>query len=137
MEEKNNEVLEQLKEIRDLNKKRVFWSRITAVLMAVFVILTATVVPTLISTLKIASDTMITANDTLIQAQSIMTDLTTTVEMMETPLDSVTKLVNDSSKSIVESFDNINSIDFEGLNQAIEDLGNVVEPLSHFFKKFK
>ena len=39
--------------------------------------------------------------------------------------------------NFVAAFDNINSIDFEGLNKAIEDLGNVVEPLSNFFKKFR
>ena len=66
-----------------------------------------------------------------------MTDLTDTVATMEETLESVTKLVNDSSESLVSAFDNINSIDFEGLNKAIEDLGNVVEPLSNFFKKFK
>ena len=65
-----------------------------------------------------------------------MNDMTSTIDTMETTLESVTKLVNDSSESLVTAFDNINSIDFEGLNQAIEDLGNVVQPLSNFFKKF-
>lgn len=137
MEENNNEVLDYLKQIRDLNKKRLIWSRVTALLMALFVILVACVIPSVLSTLRVAESTMNTANDTLMQAQSIMTDLTTTVSTMETTLEAVTNLVNDSSKSLVDAFDNINSIDFEGLNQAIDDLRNVVEPLSNFFKKLR
>lgn len=137
MMEDKNEVLEYLKQIKETNKKRLFWSRLTAVLMAVLVALFACCVPAVLNTLRTAQNTMTTANDTLLQAQSIMTDLTDTVATMEDTLASVTKLVNDSSESLVTAFDNINSIDFEGLNQAIEDLGNVVEPLSNFFKKFK
>ena len=136
MEEKN-EVLEYLKQIKETNKKRLFWSRLTAVLMAVFVALFGCCVPAVLNTLRTAENTLTTANDTLLQAQSIMTDLTDTVVTMEDTLESVTKLVDDSSERLVNAFDNINSIDFEGLNQAIEDLGNVVEPLSNFFKKFK
>ncbi|MBR6147328.1 MAG: hypothetical protein IKQ44_03105 [Lachnospiraceae bacterium] len=135
--ENNNETLDYLKQIRDLNKKRLMWSRVTALLMALFVVLVACVIPAVLNTLKVAEDTMLTANDTLEQAQSIMTDMTSTIDTMETTLESVTKLVNDSSESLVAAFDNINSIDFEGLNKAIEDLGNVVEPLSNFFKKFR
>ncbi len=135
--ENNNETLDYLKQIRDLNKKRLLWSRVTALLMALFVVLVACVIPAVLNTLKVAEDTMLTANDTLEQAQSIMTDMTSTIDTMETTLESVTKLVNDSSESLVAAFDNINSIDFEGLNKAIEDLGNVVEPLSNFFKKFR
>lgn len=135
--ENNNETLDYLKQIRDLNKKRLVWSRVTALLMALFVVLVACVIPAVLNTLKVAEDTMLTANDTLEQAQSIMTDMTSTIDTMETTLESVTKLVNDSSESLVVAFDNINSIDFEGLNKAIEDLGNVVEPLSNFFKKFR
>ena len=137
MDSMNNESLDYLKQIRDLNKKRLMWSRITAILMAIFVVLVACVIPTVISTLNLAQEAMTTANDTLLQAQSVMDDLTDTVATMETTLESVTKLVNDSSESLVAAFDNINSIDFEGLNKAIEDLGNVVEPLSNFFKKFR
>ena len=135
--ENNNETLDYLKQIRDLNKKRLMWSRVTALLMALFVVLVACVIPAVLNTLKVAEDTMLTANDTLEQAQEIMTDMTSTIDTMETTLESVTKLVNDSSESLVAAFDNINSIDFEGLNKAIEDLGNVVEPLSNFFKKFR
>jgi len=137
MNDDNKEVLEYLEQIRDLNKKRLQWSRITALLMALFVVLVACVVPTVLKTLETAESTLVTANEAVIQAQTMMTDMTTTIDTMETTLNAVTALVNDSSKSMVDAFENINSIDFEGLNQAIVDLGDVVEPLSNFFKKFK
>ena len=105
--ENNNETLDYLKQIRDLNKKRLLWSRVTALLMALFVVLVACVIPAVLNTLKVAEDTMLTANDTLEQAQSIMTDMTSTIDTMETTLESVTKLVNDSSESLVAAFDNM------------------------------
>ena len=63
--ENNNETLDYLKQIRDLNKKRLLWSRVTALLMALFVVLVACVIPAVLNTLKVAEDTMLTANDTL------------------------------------------------------------------------
>lgn len=137
MEDKNIETLEYLKQIRDINKKRLFWTRISVCLVAVLLILFATVVPVVIKTLETAQSTMVKADEALSQAEDIMTDMTTTIDSMEKAVDSITNLVDDSSDSLVKAFDNINSIDFEGLNSAITDLGNVVEPLSKFFGKFR
>ncbi len=135
--EENKDTLEYLKEIKEINQKRLFWTRISVVLVAILVVLTAIVVPVVIQTLNTAQDTMIKANEAISQAQTIMDDMTVTIDSMEVAVNSITKLVDDSSESLVQAFDNINSIDFEGLNQAITDLGNVVEPLSKFFSAFR
>ena len=137
MSENNQETLEYLKKIQDINKKRLFWTRISVGLVAVLVVLIAVVVPVVVETLNTAQTTMNMANDAIAQAQSIMDDMTTTIASMDEAVGSITKLVGDSSEGLVQAFDNINSIDFEGLNDAIVDLGNVVEPLSKFFGKFK
>ena len=137
MEEKTLETIDYVKEIRDINKKRLFWTRVSVVLVAVMVVLFAIVVPVVIRTLNVAQQTMVKADEALSQAEDIMTDMTSTIDSMEKAVDSITGLVDDSSESLVKAFDNINSIDFEGLNNAIVDLGNVVEPLSKFFGAFR
>ena len=134
--EDNKEMLEYVKQIRDLNKKRVFWSRIIAAALIVFVLLFASVVPTVMKTLNSANDAMVKATEALDQAEEIMAEMTTTIDTMEVALNSITHMVDESEKSLTAAFEGINSIDFEGLNKAIKDLGDVVEPLSKFFRKF-
>lgn len=143
MEENRDELLEYVKQIRDFNKKRVFWERIEVAILGLFVLAVCSILPLVVSTLNSASvaletatETINSVSDTIDKADSIMDSLTGTISTMETTLNSVTVLVDSSSEQIVEAFNNINSIDFEGLNDAITDLGNVVEPLSKFFKKF-
>ncbi len=141
--EENKDVLKMLEDIKTLNKKRVFWSRISAILLALLVVGVLSLIPIFIKTLNNANEALTNANDAidtaveaLDQAELIMDDLSGTIDTLETALSSVTTLVDDSSTELKTAFENINSIDFEGLNKAISDLGDVVEPLSKFFNKF-
>lgn len=141
--EENKDVLSLLEDIKNINKKRVFWSRISTILLALLVAGVLSLVPIGIKTLNNANKALTNANDAidtaveaLDQAQLIMDDLSGTIDTLETAMGSVTKLVDDSSKELKTAFENINSIDFESMNKAIKDLGDVVEPLSKFFKKF-
>jgi len=141
MEEKNKESIDYLKEIYDINKKRLFWTKISvgivAALLLIVIYAAVAIVPKVVDTLNTANAAMTEANKAITQAEGIMDEMTTTIDSMEKAVDSITKLVDDSSESLVSAFENINSIDFEGLNKAITDLGNVVEPLSKFFGSFR
>ena len=141
--EENKDIITYLEEIKSLNKKRVFWSRISTILLGLLVSGVLSMVPMVMKTLENANKALDNANlamdtavETMEQAEDIMDDLTGTIDTMEVALSSVTVLVNESSEQLQTAFENINSIDFEGLNKAIKDLGDVVEPLSKFFKKF-
>lgn len=135
--ENNEELLEYVKKIEKLNKKRLFYTRIATALLAVLVVAMLIILPTVYKTLNNANNAITTATETLEEASAVIEDMTKTMDTFEEAMSSVTKLVDDSAESLQAAFDNINSIDFEGLNSAIEDLGNVVEPLSKFFGAFK
>jgi Zn-dependent oligopeptidase len=60
--------------------------------------------------------------------------MSSTVTDMSSDMDT---LINDNAESIEEMMKNLDEIDFEGLNNAIEDLGEVVKPLADFFGRFK
>lgn len=142
--ENNEELLAYVKEIKAINKKRLMYSRIATALLVVIAITFAIIVPKLVVTLDTANEAMTNANDainqasvTLDEASAMINDMTGTMDTFEEAMSSVTKIVDDSSESLKTAFDHINSIDFKGLNDAINDLGNVVEPLSKFFSKFK
>ncbi|MBO4916237.1 MAG: hypothetical protein J5449_13660 [Oscillospiraceae bacterium] len=52
--------------------------------------------------------------------------------------DSANKLVADNSEAVAEAMEKFNSVDFETLNKAINDLADIVEPLakvSNFFNR--
>jgi hypothetical protein len=50
--------------------------------------------------------------------------------------DDLDTLITDNSETITTIMTDLDEIDFETLNTAIEDLGDVVEPLANFFNKF-
>ena len=49
----------------------------------------------------------------------------------------VDKVVVENTDAVNEVLGNFNSVDFNELNSAIKDLGDVVEPLAKFFGAFK
>lgn len=126
MENNNEEIVALLKDIQQQGKKRVFWSRLSACLLAVFV--AAFTISVMIVVPKVTK--------TLDTANARLNGLETTISKLETALDSITDLTNDTATSLDEAMTHLNSVDFEGLNQAIEDLGNVVSPLASFFGRF-
>ena len=74
-----------------------------------------------------------------------------TIELADTAIASVTEMSNsitvmgnnmdtfitENAESVEQVMKKLDDIDFEGLNSAIKDLGDVVEPLANFFGKFK
>ena len=73
---------------------------------------------------------------TLDNANVALEQISFTADQMDDVLISVEALVEDSSEGVTQALENMNSIDFEGLNQSISDLGKVVSPLSSFFSRF-
>ncbi len=71
------------------------------------------------------------------QADVVMADLeVVTSELAETLpelLREMDALVNVSGEGVAEAMEKISSIDIEGLNEAIGDLGAIVEPMARFF----
>ncbi len=64
-----------------------------------------------------------------------------TSELAEADLDEMLNNVNDlsvaSQKNMTAAMDKIDAIDIEGLNRAIKNLSDVVEPFASFFNKFR
>ena len=52
-------------------------------------------------------------------------------------IEDVDKLAVDSQKNIGDAMKKINDIDIDGLNAAIKNLSDVVEPFANFFNRFR
>lgn len=123
------------------SEKQLFYSRIASlavlVLAAVVIICLVMIVPKVMTTITNANEIMAQATETITLANTAIesvTEMSVAITDMGTDMDT---FITENSKSIEEVMHNLEAIDFEGLNGAIEDLGDVVEPLANFFGKFK
>ncbi len=74
---------------------------------------------------------------TLTEVNLAIGQISNTMVQVEEVFESVKRLVEESEEGLGVAIDSMNSIDFNGLNQSITDLGNVVSPLADFFSKFR
>lgn len=123
------------------SEKQLFYSRIAAfaalAAAAALVICFIVLVPSVMKTISQANSVMIQASDTIILADEAIksvTEMSGAIKDMGNNMDS---LIAENSESIAEVMKKLEAIDFDGLNSAIKDLGDVVEPFANFFGKFK
>ena len=140
-EEKEIREQQVLEQLLKNSEKQLFYTRVTSlfamVLVAAVIICLVMVVPKLL--------------DTVTNVNNVMAQVTETIELADTAIESVTEMsksitamgnnmdtfITDNSKSVEDVMKKLEQIDFEGLNSAIKDLGDVVEPFANFFGKFK
>ena len=74
------------------------------------------------------------------QAEILLRDLDTVTKALaqldlSQMVENINELVTTSQSGVEEALEKINEIDFDTLNQAVEDLSKVVKPLADFAKK--
>lgn len=139
MEEKDmREILERLDKS---NRQQVRFARLQSILAVLaalcfigLVVVVGSIVPEL---MDFASE----AESLLGQAEVVLTnleDVTNELAQVEFTkmIDDVNGLVTSSQQGLEGTLEKINSIDIESLNEAIDGLAKVVEPLAKFFKVF-
>ena len=122
-QDKTLELLEQMKKI---NKKTLMHQRIMSVLMLIFVVTVVSLLPTVVTTLNTAKSTLTHMNEVITKMEGALTEVETLASEAGTAME-----------GMEQALENINGIDIQSLNQAITDLGDVVEPMADFFGRFK
>lgn len=132
---------ELLKELVCNSKKQLFYTRITALVAfaatAALVICLFILVPYVVRTVNQANEVMAKASDTIELADTAIASVTEMSDSITTMGNNMDSFITDNAKSVQQVMKKLDEIDFEGLNSAIKDLGDVVEPLANFFGKFK
>lgn len=139
MEEKDiREILERLDKS---NRQQVRYARLQSILAILaalcfiaLVFVAGSIVPKLM-------DFTAEAEGLLAQAEVVLTnleDVTSELAQLEYTkmIDDVNGLVASSQEGLEQTLEKVNSIDIEKLNEAIDGLAKVVEPLTRFFKVF-
>ena len=139
--EENKETLELLKKIERANRHQV-WSGyirsglilVCAVCMVALVVMVARLMPQI-------NEILGQAGLAMGQIQTVLTDLQQTAGQLAQVdyagmVSNVNNLVTTGQQSLEGMMEKLNSVDFEKLNQAIEDLAAVIEPLAKMAKVF-
>ena len=139
MEEKDlREILEKLDES---NRQQLRYAKLqsallvlTALCFLVLVVLVARLAPQLQSFATEAHGLLAQAETVLANLEQVSGELTE-VEFVKM-IDDVDALVTSSQAGLEEALEKVNSIDLETLNEAIDGLSKVVEPLAKLFNVF-
>lgn len=119
---------------RAYKRKQLILARIrTYVSVAILVIIllvSVILVPKVITTMN-------TVEETAGNLNRVATGIQTSLEGVDKLIESTNKMVETNTKDMEDALNNFNSIDFDSLNGAIEDLASVVEPLARFTSSFR
>lgn len=121
-------------EMLKVDKKHLFWQRLSAlavvatflVVLVVAMILVPQVTATLDNINRVAKD-----------AESAVANVDTMVLEMTDASKNLNQLVGDNSEALNEAITNMANVDYDGLNKAIKDLQDTVGPMASFFGKFR
>ena len=104
---------------------------------AALVVCLVILVPSVVKTVNRANEVMAKASGTIELADTAIasvTEMSNSITVMGNNMDT---FITENAESVEQVMKKLDDIDFEGLNSAIKDLGDVVEPLANFFGKFK
>ena len=133
MEEKLDlrDLLERLDESNRQQAKFAKWQCIFSVASAVCVVGLFLLVYTLMPQVQELTAQM----ETVLTNLEVVTDQLAGMDL-GSMVENVDVLVTTSQAGVEQAMDQLNGIDFETLNRAINDLADVVEPLARFFNVF-
>lgn len=130
-----------LEELVKNSRKQLFYDRIktlAALVIAAGVIYCAIMVlPSVMNTVQHANQVMAQVSETITLADEAIESITEMSESITDMGDNMDTFITENAESVEEVMKKIEAVDFENLNKAIKDLGDVVEPFANFFGKFK
>ena len=140
--EHNQKMLEMMEEMEKNSRKQVMYARLHFIFAAVAAVCCAML---LFAGLKVLPELQAAATQAEIVLNNLeevttdlaKVDLSSMVENVDGLVSDVDALVGTSQNGIEETMEKLNKIDFDALNQAIEDLSDVIEPIAKFFNTFK
>ena len=98
-------------------------------LLVVICVVSAAVVPKTLRTLDRVDETLAGVDSLVETAEAALTTANAAA-------DSANKLVADNADAVAEAMEKFNSVDFESLNRAINDLADIVAPLARVSNLF-
>lgn len=141
------EVQEEKKEEQSLmeqlvtnSKKQLFYTRIiagfVAVASVVLIVSLVLVVPQARRLIRNANELVTELQDEMETVEDTLAGVQNMSDSISGVSDNLDSFIKDNSETLQGVVKNMEAIDFEGLNKAIKDLGDLVKPLADFFNRF-
>jgi hypothetical protein len=140
--ENNEKMMELLERMEKANRKQVAYARLQFIFTLIAAACCAVLLFSGMKILPQLQEAAVQAETVLSNLESVTTelaqaDLSGMVENVDVLVTNVDGLVGTSQTAVEQTMTKINSVDFEALNDAIEDLSAVIEPIANFFNTFK
>ena len=139
--EQNERTLELLEKIEKTNRRQLLFTQIfcgIALVAVLFCVIALVKVNQLLPQVQGISAQMqgVLGNMEQAAGQLAALDIRGIAENVETLVGNVDMLAVSAQDSLKQTMTKLNTIDFETLNKAIEDLSAVIQPLADFFGMF-
>lgn len=122
-------------------KKQTAYTRMLGVsavgVLIIVVVCFVMLMPGVFGALQKANTLMTELEITIDSIDSAVDDLAVMSKSLTAAGDNMNAFIINNSQTVSEAMAKIEAIDFAGLNKAIKDLGDTVEPFANFFNKFK
>ena len=140
--ESNQKMMDLLERMEKANRKQVAYARLQFIFTLIAAACCAVLLFSGMKILPQLQEAAVQAETVLSNLESVTTelaqaDLSGMVENVDVLVTNVDGLVGTSQTAVEQTMTKINSVDFEALNDAIEDLSAVIEPIANFFNTFK
>ncbi len=129
-----------LKELLEWEKKEAKYAKRTSMLLGalvlIFLVVAVIIVPKAVTVLENTNEAVVTAQKSLDKIDTQLDSIQTMTDSITKTSDNMNTMVEDNAEQLTEAVKKMQSIDFEGLNQAIEDLQTAVKPMAKMMKAF-
>ena len=139
--EENKEILELLQKIEKANHQQAKLTRLVCIFALISAIFCGCTFGLIFAILPEVTEIIPQINTVASQMQTVLSDLeqaTRQLSVMDFTgmVENVETLVTTAQESLEQTMGKLNSVDFQTLNKAIDDLAKVVEPMSKLMKVF-
>lgn len=129
-----------LSRLIESSEKQLFYERartVISVISAIAIVCALVlVVPAILRTVSNVDGIISQASETIALADDALTGITQMSESITDMGQNMDAFILENEETVSRVMEQLEAVDFEGLNRAIRDLGDVVEPFAKFFNKF-
>lgn len=138
----NQKLMDLLEQMEKANRKQVAYARLQFIFSVIAAICCILLLFAGVKILPQLQEAALQAETVLTNLETVTTelaqaDLIGMVENVDALVTNVDGLVGTSQEGVEQTMAKINAIDFDALNDAIQDLSDVIEPIAKFFNTFK
>ena len=129
-----------LKKIYDNSQKQLLIKKIelacVVICLIALLVVVIRIVPRAVGLLDTLQDSASRIETTMDKADKAMDDVSSMANSVERISGGIDEIVGENGTKLSETVEKMSNIDFDGLNDAIQDLQDAVGPFANFMKRF-